>query len=143
MRAYPEGSEEHRLYENLRNGLEKQFFNKVLVRPTAEYPCYLTRNFMDGSNGVYRWSYESLGNASGYGPNGVSGALLLGWWAFLETDRVRSTYRDLATEFPWPRQCVELYLGPTPSRTHPASSFDPESSSMRLWHLIVKLASEL
>ncbi len=144
MQAYPTNSEEYRFYENLRRGLENQFFNKVLVQPTADHPCYLTNNFMDGSNGVYRWNYGSFGKENGYGPHQTSGAFLLGWWIFLGTDRVRAVYREAAAEFPWPKQCVELNLGPTPpSGSRPASVFEPESPSNRLWHLITQLASDL
>lgn len=142
MRAYPVNSDRYRFYEGLRSGLDKQFFDRVLARPTSDYPCFRTNNYMDGSNGVFRWSYQSLGSETGYGPYGVSGAILLGWWSFLDTDRVRALYHDLAATFPWPQQCVELYLGPTPTHVHPAKDLDPQSSSMRLWHTLVQLASE-
>lgn len=143
MNAYPANSDRYRFYEGLRRGLEKQFFNRVLVRPTSDFPCYRTNNYMDASNGVYRWNYQTLGSGTGYGPYGLSGTLLLGWWAFLDTDPIRATYHELATTFPWTKRCVELYLGPTPSGTHPESQVSPDSSSMRLWHLLVTLASEV
>jgi hypothetical protein len=144
MKAYPANSQDYLYYERLREGLERQFYAKVLVQPTAEHPCFLTTNFMDGSNGVYRWNYESFGKDNGYGPYQASGAFLLGWWAFLDTDRIRGVYREAAGQFPWPRQCVELYVGPHPaSGPFPPSSLDPESSSMRLRHFLVVLAATL
>jgi hypothetical protein len=143
MRAYPPNSEDYRYYEGLRTGLEKQIFNKVLVKPSDGFPCYRMNNFMDGSNGVYRWNYASVGEGSGFGPYGLSASLLYGWWVFLDTDRIRGVYHDLLASFPWPKQCVEAYLGPTTPKGHPDSAFDPESSSMRLWHLDVKLASQM
>lgn len=143
MKAYPGNSEQHRFYENLRQGLERQFYTKVLVQPTPERPCFLTNNFMDGSNGVYRWNYASFGKDNGYGPYQTSGAFLLGWWTFLDTDRIRAVYRQAAAQFPWPRQCVEFYLGPHPSSgPFPASTLDPGSSSMSIRHLLVELAGE-
>jgi hypothetical protein len=143
MLAYAPGSEEYLFYSHLRDGLEKQFFDKVLVRPSTDQPCYLLNNFMDGSNGVYRWNYASLGNGVGYGANQLSSSLLLGWWSLLGTQRTRDLYADLARQFPWPKECIDLYLGPTPTHSHPASAFDPQSPSMRLWHVVVQLASEL
>jgi hypothetical protein len=125
--------------------LEEQLFNKVLVRPSKDFPCYRMNNFMDGSNGVYRWSYPGLGQGSGYGPYGLSASLLVGWWALLDTDRMRDVYRDLAATFPWPKQCIEVYLGPTLAngKEHPASAFDLGSPAMRLWHLDVLLDSKM
>lgn len=143
MRAYAPNSEGYRFFEGLRTGLEKQFFNKVLERPSNNFPCYRMNNFMDGSNGLYRWNYESLGSGRGYGPFEDSASLVLGWWAFLDTDRIRGVYRDLVATFPWPKECVALYLGPAPPKGHPASAFEPGSASMRLWHLDVWLASQI
>lgn len=143
MQAYPPNSENYRYYEGLRSGLEKQLFNKVLVRPSDNFPCYRMNNFMNGSNGVYRWNYASVGEGSGFGPYGLSSSILIGWWVFLDTDRIRAVYHDLVATFPWPKQCIEVYLGPTTPKGHPASAFDPDSSSMRLWLLSVKLASQL
>jgi hypothetical protein len=143
MQAYPPNSEDYRFYEGLRSGLEKQFFNKVLVRPSQAFPCYRMNNFMDGHNGVYRWNYPGLGPGGGFGPYGLSSSLLIGWWAFFDTDRMRDVYRDVGATFPWPKQCVEVYLGPTLPAGHPASAYDPGSSSMRLWHLSVLLDSKM
>ena len=143
MHAYPPNSENYRFYEDLRSGLEKQVFNKVLVKPTPDFPCYRMNNFMDGLNGVYRWQYESLGPNAGFGPYGLSSSLLQGWWVFLDTDRIKRVYHDLDVSFPWPRECIEIYLGPTTPKGHPESAFDPASPAMRLWHFNVKLASQL
>jgi hypothetical protein len=143
MQAYPPNSEGYQFFEGLRSGLEKQFFNKVLVKPSNNFPCYRMNNFMDGSNGAYRYNYESLGPGRGFGPYEVSGTLLLGWWAFLDTDRIRGVYRDLAATFPWPKECVEVYLGPEPTKGYSPSDFEPGSPSMRLWHLDVLLGSKI
>jgi hypothetical protein len=143
MRAYSKGSEGYQYFEELREGLDKQFFNKVLVKPASNYPCYRLNNFMDGSNGVYRWNYASLGTGRGYGPYQNSAALVLGWWDFLGTDRIRAVYQDMAAEFPWPKQCIQAYLGPAPANGYAESSFDPNSPSMRIWHLLVMLAARI
>jgi len=139
MRAYTSGSDEYRFYERLRSGFEKQFYNRVLVKPSKDFPCYRMTNFMDGHNGVYRWEYPGLGKNSGFGPYGNSYALLVGWWVFSDTAEMRAVYKDLLATFPWPKECIEVYLGPTAPGGRPPSAFDPGSSSMRLWHLDVWL----
>jgi hypothetical protein len=145
MSAYAPGSSDYQFYENLRSGLDKQFFNKVLHQPTANFPCFAVTNFMDGSNGVYRWSYNTLGNGNGYGPYQNSASFVLGWWIFLDTDRIRNAYRQLAKQFPWPKPCDDLYLGPHPAGTpHPESAYDPNTSSvLRTLHLTSMLAASL
>jgi hypothetical protein len=143
MLACPPASDGYRFYASLREGLEKQFFEKVLISPTAARPCYLLNNFMDGSNGVYRWSYEALGNGEGYGPNQLSGSVLLGWWSVLDTERVRDFYANLASQFPWPDQCMEFYQGPASSAPRPAAENGLGSPVMLLWHTSVLLASRL
>jgi len=143
MGAYPPKSEGSQFFEELRSGLEKQFFNKVLVRPSKNFPCYRMNNFMDGNNGVYRYNYESLGPGRGYGPYELSGSMLYGWWAFLGTDRILGVYRDMAASFPWPKECVKIYLGPEPPKGYSPSAFEPGSPAMRLWHLDVWLGSQI
>lgn len=59
---------------------------------------WLTTTFMDGSNGVYRYSY----NTDGIGLEGydLSGTFLLGWWSFLEDTRITEVYCDILEYFP-------------------------------------------
>jgi hypothetical protein len=143
MLASPPGSDSYRFYARLRQALEKQFFEKVLIPPTPARPCYLLNNFMDGSDGVYRWNYESVGSGEGYGPNQLSGSVLLGWWSVLDSQRVRDFYARLASQFPWPDQCMEFYQGPAPSAPRPAAENGLASPVMRLWHTSVLLAAHL
>jgi hypothetical protein len=142
VQAYPPGSDTQRFYAGLREGLEKQFFEKVLIQPSGDRPCYLLNNFMDGSNGVYRWNYSSVGSGNGYGPYELSGSFLLGWWSLLDTQRIREVYAESAKKFPWPHECLDFYLGPATTGSHPTASYDPQSPTMRLWHTLVMLASE-
>lgn len=142
--GFPSESKDRDYYMDLREGLAKQFFAKILVPPSQDFPCYRMNNFMDGRNGVYRWGYGSLGADNGYGPYQVSGSLLFGWWAFLRSSQSTDLYRNLASQFPWPKQCIELYLGPnTGGRPYTDKDLDSNSSAMRVDHLLVILASQL
>jgi hypothetical protein len=144
INAYAPGSPERSFYSDLENGLNSQFFDRILVPPSADFPCYRLNNFTDGSNGVYRWGYATMGPNNGYGPYQVSGALLVGWWSFLGTDQVHAMYRKVADQYPWPPACVDLYLGPTVGgHARTQSEIDASASVMKLRYLLVRLASEL
>jgi len=103
-------------YVKLRQGMARQFFLKVLLPPTAEFPAFRLNNYMDGGNGIFRWNYPTQGAGRGYGPYELSGTLLLGWWTFLQTAEIRDVYRDIVRQFPLPAAVAALYLGPDTNR---------------------------
>jgi hypothetical protein len=110
LRSFVNASESEEMsmyYDSLLKGLEYQFFNKVLVSPNDSINTYLTTNFMDGYNGVYRWNYNGLKN--GYGPFELSGTMLIGWWAFLGSNAINNIYKELATRFPLPEKVLSIY----------------------------------
>ena len=138
--AYSEGDPERGFYDDLRKGLEQQFFDKVLVPPTSEFPAYRTNNFMDGRNGVYRWEYSSLGPNNGYGPFELSGTMMMGWWTFLDTNRIRDVYQDTAERFPLPSRAIDLYWGHMRSQGQYPSRFN---QLIGFYELIARLAARL
>ncbi|MFB0562296.1 MAG: hypothetical protein ACETWM_13920 [Candidatus Lokiarchaeia archaeon] len=139
--AYREDEPENQYYEKLKKGLEKQFYEKVLVKPTPDFPAYRAKNFMDGWNGVYRWGYLTAGKNRGYGPYELSGTLTLGWWIFLDTERIRDVYGEMAKHFPLSSNTIALYVGPNTTRErHPLVKW-PESLNNGYSELIARLAS--
>ena len=112
----PPASPERHYYLALADGLERQFFGRVLEPPSPEFDGWRLHNFMDGRNGIYRWGYASLGPEQGYGAFELSGTLLHGWWAFLPGERTRKLYQDLAERFPLPAEQVTVYAGPASRR---------------------------
>lgn len=48
----------------IKNGLEKQFYENVVVKPDGKFNGYRTNNFMDGRNGIYRWNYPTQGQGN-------------------------------------------------------------------------------
>jgi len=112
--AEPPGSSERAYYERLLRGLERQFFDRVLVPPSPDFGGWRLRNYMNGQNGLYRWGYKQFGPDEGYGPYELSFALLSSWWGFLPGPRARSLYRDLAAEFPLSPALLKVYMGPPP-----------------------------
>ena len=141
--AYPIGSTEYEFYEKLKQGLEIQLFNKVLVPPSEDFPSWRMNNFMDGSNGVYRWGYITKGEGRGYGPYELSGTLLLGWWSFLESSRIKEVYLDLSNRFPLPEEVVNCYVGPNTTRERHLLVTLPGFYRNGMAELIVRLASEI
>ena len=140
---YPQGSGENRYYLDLLRGLEVQFLDVVVVPPSAGFPSWRTRNYMDGHNGIYRWGYESQGPNQGYGPYEDSGTLLLGWWSFLGGPRIRALYADLAGRFPLPREVVQLYTGPGTRRERSETASEPNFFTNGAAELVCRLAARI
>jgi hypothetical protein len=141
MEAAPADSGERKYYERLQSGLERQFFDRVLVSPSPEFSGYRLRNYMDGENGIYRWGYRTLGRDQGYGPYELSSALLLSWWGFLPGPRARELFRQVAGEFPLSDQLLQLYRGPIPAGRQPGKppAYLVDGTS----ELLSRLAAEL
>lgn len=127
----------------IRSGLEKQFYENVLVKPDEEFDGYRTKNFMDGRNGIYRWNYPTQGQGNGYGPYELSGTFTLGWWSFLKSERISEVYFEMANKFPLSEDVIEVYVGPNTSRTRHELVNSPESYYNGISELIVRLASKL
>lgn len=109
LAAASEGNSERKLfYDRMLTGLGTQFFGRVLIPPGDTFPAFRTNNYMDGTNGLYRWTATGAG-AQGKGPYGLSGSLTLGWWGFLGTARSQQLYQGLARQFPLAEDVMMLY----------------------------------
>ena len=85
--SYPVNSKNYNIYNSYRNGLNKQFLNKVVHINNNK--IYLT-NYMDGRNGVFRWNYSAKNK--GIGPYKQTYAFGIGWWVFLKNPKVKDLY---------------------------------------------------
>ena len=94
-------NERYNYYLDLRDKLENQFFNKVVVLPNDDFSCYRMNNFMDGNNGVYRYGYATQGANNGYGPYELSGTLIAGWWGFSVPKGQINCIKKLRDVFLW------------------------------------------
>ncbi|KAB7707393.1 hypothetical protein F9802_06475 [Bacillus aerolatus] len=140
--AYPKESEQRELFLKIHRGLEKQFFDKVLIAPDNTTPYYKLNNFMDGYNGVYRWDYATIQN-NGYGPYELSGTFTIGWWTFLGSDRIKHVYSDLAKQFPLSEEAVDLYSGPSTTRNSKSFSAVSDSYNNGYKEILAILASKI
>jgi hypothetical protein len=133
-------SAEATYYSKLLGGLEHQFYVHVLIPPTGDFPAYRTTNWMDGRNGVYRWNYQTGNPNWGYGPYELSGSFAWGWWAFLNSPRIRAAYAAEAVRFPLPMNVLAVYE-PNTSVASLQSRAARQREDFR--ELIVRLASKL
>jgi hypothetical protein len=109
LSAEAEGIPERKqFYDKMLAGLEIQLFSHVIVPPGDEFHGYRLNNYMDGSNGLYRWTASGAGG-HGVGPYGLSGSLTMGWWGFLGTAKSRELYQALAAQFPLADNVQALY----------------------------------
>lgn len=130
-------------FRRLLDGLRRQFLKHVLVAPTPDFPGYRLTNYMDGSNGLYRWGYPSLGPNRGYGPYESSASFLLGWWVFLGGKELHDVYARQAACFPLSSAVIALYAGP-PSRLYADDAVVPTGwLTNGLGELIVNLAADV
>lgn len=138
--AYNDGTKNNFFYHRLIEGLEKQLNQKVLVPPDKNFSSWRMNNYMDGRNGLYRWREK---DGFGYGPYELSGTFLIGWWTFLNSERVGKVYNDIYTQFPLSESVINLYVGPNASRErHPLVTL-PNQYKNGLIELIVRFASML
>ena len=141
--AYDKNDQHSIYYHMLKKKLEYQFYNKVLVKPTADFPCWRVVNFMDGRNGIYRWNYETCGNGNGYGPYELSGILIEGWWGLLGTERLRLVYWEISHCFPLADSVIHTYTGPNTSRERNILTKWPDFFMNGFGELNVRLASKM
>lgn len=141
--AYDPTEDERQFFDGVKAALEVQFFERVLVPPTTQFPAYRTRNYMDGTNGLYRWNESPAQKDSGYGPYELSGTFTMGWWAFLDSDRISHVYQQMGMCFPLPEEVVATYTGPNTLRTRHSAVQWPEFFVNGFCQLIVSLAGDL
>lgn len=101
-------------YVKLLEGLGKTFCNNVLVFPDGEIEYYRLKNYMDGTNGLFRYGYHE--DEIGYGPYQQSSEFLLGWWAFCGNEEITRAYAYTAERFPLNSEGKVIYTDPVTVR---------------------------
>lgn len=138
--SYQIGTPEYEMCSRYLEGLFEQFTQVVLSYPSDNNIGYLTTNFMDGRNGLYR--YDKLTNTA-YLPYGLSGTLNLGWWVVLDREEIYTMYNEIANQYPLNDELLRYYYEPRISRTRHSLTEDRNSYKNGFRELIVKLAAEL
>ncbi|MFC1717107.1 hypothetical protein ACFL6S_25820 [Candidatus Poribacteria bacterium] len=144
LNTYPEGSKEHELYSKIKSALAKQFHDVVLVPPTEDFGAYRTFNFMDGRNGLYGYRYTPTeGVIVVHGPWDLSGSILIGWWAFLDSGREWEVYDYISRSFPLPQEVVELYIDENTKRDRNPLIQGTAQYTTGMLELITRLAAKI
>lgn len=117
-------------------GFRKVFEELVLYESVPGSGVWLTTNFADGHDGVYRWGYQSFPSDMGYGASQTSGTFLVGRWTALGSQQVTQAYEDLLTLGGFDPGALEFFNEPV--RTGPTDNdFDwqniLESGDILLW----------
>ena len=119
--AYHSGTPENTFYQQLGNGFRQLITSRVLVAPDAESSTYRLTNFIDGTNGVYRWNYPTLEGNSGIMPYELSSVLLHGWYGLMGGERIHVAYQTLSSQFPLEGVILSTYYNGTAIRDqHPS-----------------------
>jgi len=101
-------------FDQLIDGMAMQILEFVLVRPDETTPFYRTTNYMDGTNGYFRYGYHEDG--VGYGPYQLSKSMLQGWWTFLRNKEISKMYKEIGGQFPLSDEGKLVYLDPVTVR---------------------------
>jgi hypothetical protein len=97
-------------FERLISGVEVQIFNHV-IKPQQTRPPYLLTNYMDGTNGVFRWNYLDRGKNWGYNSFALSSTPCYSSIALLNSDRVRELYKRIYKALPYTPTEVKMMGG--------------------------------
>lgn len=138
--AHVESTQSWQRYEDLRVGLDVQFFEAAAAPPSNAVPYWRTYNFLDGRNGVFRWNFPTQPD-TGYAPYQLSGALLTGWWSDLPSNRAPRMYRELAEQFPLGPDEEGTYIGPNTTRPRNPAVTMPDALHNGFIELLVRLGS--
>jgi len=108
MEASYDSVKKERFFRNLLKGIEIQLFDKVIIPPNDKIRIYRLTNYMDGTNGVYRWNYKGKGKNWGYNPSELSCIPFYSSLALIDSDRIRNWYKELDALYPYSKRELEL-----------------------------------
>lgn len=110
-------SSDKEYYKKIISELMRTFSDQALTSMEIDDQfVILQNNYFDGHNGLYRYSYSTLNEGSGYGPYQLSGTLFVGYYAFFESDGYRDSMKKMQSSFPINDQALALYVGPKITR---------------------------
>ena len=101
--AYPKNSYHYNFYEEVNRKIGNAFYEKVVLYNNNSV---FTKNYMDGTNGLYRYD-DKLNDA--YLPYEVSGTILFGTWSFLNHDNDEFFFKSILESFPLSKKTISIY----------------------------------
>ena len=139
--TFDQTSPEYTRINNIYERLKWQFENVMLERSDDAFPAPRLLNYSNGWNGVYRYSYNTVGDNLGYGPYDISGTLAYSWYPFLDSDVLREEFSGL--NFPLSTEVVTQYTGPNTTRERHPLVLWPDYFTNGFAELNMRIAAEL
>lgn len=137
------GSTGRQHYINLIGRLRTQLEKYVFVPPSPAFPAWRLNNYMDGTNGLYRWHKTQQGSFEGDGPYELSSSLTLGWWSLLGGSWIEKVYLDQMKVIPYSKEIAAFYDPSSVATRGKSELSDRHSSFSRERELIVRLAAKV
>jgi hypothetical protein len=141
LESLKDGASKHKhkaYYRTLKRNLLNQFLKRV-VKQNHYSKCFYLTNYLDGTNGYYRYGYSTHKN-TGYGPYELSETFKLGWWVFLNDIRINNLYEQVSINLKSQEPCEYSFKDKTTRNRNPIidKRFDNN-----LYIQITKMASEI
>lgn len=142
LKSFEDGldkAKDKKLFFALSNKLKSQLLKNVIKYKDSDSTCFYPTNYLDGSNGYFRYNYETHKN-EGYGPFELSETFKIGWWAFLEDQQVSDLYVLINSNLESRNPCEFVFQDKTKRVRHPVIA---NRFTNNLYVVITKMASQL
>lgn len=96
-------------FQNAIEGLIANLFEKV-VRINADECVVRYANYIDGTNGVYRWNWQWKGPTYGHSEYGLSYTPFISSLALLNNEKIAEHYREIASCYPYSAEERKKYF---------------------------------
>ncbi len=133
INSYGRVIEDQALYTKLKTGLANTMCQLIFEKTEESDGYYVLRNYMDGTNGVYRYNEEK---GSGYDAYQLSTTFLNGWWSMLEDERITEIYRDTYDKLRYETELPPAYVDPLTTRER-----NPLYTSIENYQMLTYIAS--
>jgi hypothetical protein len=101
--------DEKELFQNAIAGLIANLFEKVVSKNEEE--CVVRyANYIDGTNGVYRWNWQWKGPTYGHSEYGLSYTPFISSLALLNSDKITEHYREISACYPYSAEEKKKYF---------------------------------
>jgi hypothetical protein len=101
------GDDYDKKIDEIAGSISRYFISNILEEPNSVHRIYLTKNYMSGENGLFRWNYDGRGENYAHRPYSLSGTFYRGTWIFLRASAMKQIYQNCVSLFPIERN--EIY----------------------------------
>jgi hypothetical protein len=96
-------------FKNAIDGLIANLFKNVVTKNEGE--CVVRfNNYIDGTNGVFRWNYNNNGTSTGHSEYALSYTPFFSSLALLDNQEISSLYKNIASYYPYSTEKRKKYF---------------------------------